>query len=183
MPPRDRGSCGAQSPRALTSSRTAASAGTSSANGPRPSPGSSGTTARSTSSRIAARTDCKDPGIEKSMPVLPRRHVSSTARDRITEDPAAAGNRTRPWLPRRPSSVRMVHLPTEEVLMAFSDWLFGRRLATLEEEHQRVGVLAGIPMLGLDALASAAYGPGGGADAPDPPRDRAASGTSGRSPR
>ncbi len=43
--------------------------------------------------------------------------------------------------------------------MGFSDWLFGRRLATLEEEHQRVGVLAGIPMLGLDALASAAYGP------------------------
>ncbi|MHB1559854.1 MAG: APC family permease, partial [Isosphaeraceae bacterium] len=27
------------------------------------------------------------------------------------------------------------------------------------EEHQRVGVLSGIPMLGLDALASAAYGP------------------------
>ncbi len=43
--------------------------------------------------------------------------------------------------------------------MAISDWLFGRRLATLEEENQRVGVLAGIPMLGLDALASAAYGP------------------------
>ncbi len=43
--------------------------------------------------------------------------------------------------------------------MALSDWLLGRRLATLEEEHQRVGVLAGIPMLGLDALASAAYGP------------------------
>src|SRR5262249_26297918 len=45
------------------------------------------------------------------------------------------------------------------VLMALSDWLFGRRLASLEEEGQRVGVLAGIPMLGLDALASAAYGP------------------------
>jgi amino acid transporter len=43
--------------------------------------------------------------------------------------------------------------------MAFIDWLLGRRLATLEEEHQRVGVLTGIPMLGLDALASAAYGP------------------------
>src|SRR6516225_4875457 len=43
--------------------------------------------------------------------------------------------------------------------MAISDLLFGRRLATLEEEHQRVGVMAGIPMLGLDALASAAYGP------------------------
>src|SRR5438034_11207719 len=43
--------------------------------------------------------------------------------------------------------------------MSLGEWLFGRRLATLEEEHQRVGVLAGIPMLGLDALASAAYGP------------------------
>jgi amino acid transporter len=43
--------------------------------------------------------------------------------------------------------------------MALLDWLFGRRLATLEEEEQRVGVMAGIPMLGLDALASAAYGP------------------------
>jgi amino acid transporter len=43
--------------------------------------------------------------------------------------------------------------------VALFDWLLGRRLATLEEEEQRVGVLAGIPMLGLDALASAAYGP------------------------
>lgn len=39
------------------------------------------------------------------------------------------------------------------------DWLFGRPLATAEEEHQHVGVAAGVPMLGLDALASAAYGP------------------------
>jgi amino acid transporter len=39
------------------------------------------------------------------------------------------------------------------------EWLFGRHLATREEEHQRVGALAGIPMLGLDALSSAAYGP------------------------
>src|SRR5262245_16367134 len=43
--------------------------------------------------------------------------------------------------------------------MAIADWLFGRRLATDEEGEQRVGVLAGIPMLGLDALGSAAYGP------------------------
>src|SRR5262245_37633759 len=43
--------------------------------------------------------------------------------------------------------------------MALMEWLFGRHLATREEEHQRVGVLAGIPMLGLDALGSAAYGP------------------------
>jgi amino acid transporter len=43
--------------------------------------------------------------------------------------------------------------------MAFTDWLFGRRLASDEESEQRVGVLAAIPMLGLDALGSAAYGP------------------------
>ena len=43
--------------------------------------------------------------------------------------------------------------------MPISDYLFGRPLATFEEGEQRVGVLAGIPMLGLDALGSAAYGP------------------------
>src|SRR2546422_7584459 len=43
--------------------------------------------------------------------------------------------------------------------MRLTDWLFGRRLATDEEGEQCVGVLAGIPMLGLDALGSAAYGP------------------------
>jgi amino acid transporter len=43
--------------------------------------------------------------------------------------------------------------------MALTDLLFGRSLATDEEGEQRVGVLAGIPMLGLDALGSAAYGP------------------------
>src|ERR1700758_1545216 len=43
--------------------------------------------------------------------------------------------------------------------MSMSDWLLGRHLATDEEGEQRVGVLSGIPMLGLDALGSAAYGP------------------------
>jgi amino acid transporter len=43
--------------------------------------------------------------------------------------------------------------------MPLTDILFGRHLATDEEGEQRVGVLAGIPMLGLDALSSAAYGP------------------------
>src|SRR5438477_6248365 len=43
--------------------------------------------------------------------------------------------------------------------MALADCRFGRRLARLEDDHQRLGVLAGFPMLGLDALASAAYGP------------------------
>jgi amino acid transporter len=44
-------------------------------------------------------------------------------------------------------------------MMPWIDYLLGRRLATYEEGEQRVGVLAGIPMLGLDALGSAAYGP------------------------
>lgn len=40
-----------------------------------------------------------------------------------------------------------------------ADLLFGRRLASDEEEHQHIGPLAGVPVLGLDALSSAAYGP------------------------
>ncbi len=43
--------------------------------------------------------------------------------------------------------------------MSIRDLLFGRILASDEEGEQRVGVFAGIPMLGLDALGSAAYGP------------------------
>src|SRR5215468_7765295 len=43
--------------------------------------------------------------------------------------------------------------------MRLADWFFGRTLASDEEGEQRVGVLTGIPMLGLDALGSAAYGP------------------------
>lgn len=39
------------------------------------------------------------------------------------------------------------------------DRLLGRPLANDEEEEQKVGVFAGLPMLGLDGLASAAYGP------------------------
>ena len=43
--------------------------------------------------------------------------------------------------------------------MSLSQFLFGRPLATNEEGEQRVGPVSGIPMLGLDALSSAAYGP------------------------
>jgi amino acid transporter len=43
--------------------------------------------------------------------------------------------------------------------MSLLGWLLGRRLASDEQEHQQIGPLAGIPVLGLDALASAAYGP------------------------
>ncbi len=43
--------------------------------------------------------------------------------------------------------------------MSLLGWLLGRRLASDEQEQQQIGPLAGIPVLGLDALASAAYGP------------------------
>ena len=43
--------------------------------------------------------------------------------------------------------------------MSLLDRLLGRPLADEEAEHQRIGPAAGIPVLGLDALASAAYGP------------------------
>ncbi len=43
--------------------------------------------------------------------------------------------------------------------MAFIDVLLGRPLATSEERAEHIGVAAGIPIFGLDALTSAAYGP------------------------
>jgi amino acid transporter len=43
--------------------------------------------------------------------------------------------------------------------MSLLGWLLGRRLASDEQEQQQIGPLAGIPVLGLDAMASAAYGP------------------------
>ncbi len=43
--------------------------------------------------------------------------------------------------------------------MKLKAWLFGRRLRSDEEHEERIGPAAGVPVLGLDALASAAYGP------------------------
>lgn len=43
--------------------------------------------------------------------------------------------------------------------MSVLDWLLGKPLSTDEAEHQNIGPLAGVPVLGLDALSSAAYGP------------------------
>ncbi|MBS1821468.1 MAG: APC family permease [Acidobacteria bacterium] len=43
--------------------------------------------------------------------------------------------------------------------MTFIDVLFGRPLATSDERAEHIGVAAGIPIFGLDALTSAAYGP------------------------
>src|SRR5579884_1791453 len=43
--------------------------------------------------------------------------------------------------------------------MQILDLLFGRPLATSEERAEHIGPAAGIPIFGLDALSSAAYGP------------------------
>jgi amino acid transporter len=43
--------------------------------------------------------------------------------------------------------------------MSFIDSLLGRPLATSEERAEHIGVAGGIPIFGLDALTSAAYGP------------------------
>jgi amino acid transporter len=43
--------------------------------------------------------------------------------------------------------------------MSLPDLLFGKPLATSEERAERIGSLAGVPIFGLDALSSAAYGP------------------------
>lgn len=43
--------------------------------------------------------------------------------------------------------------------MSLADFLFGRRLATWEDREEKIGPAAGIPIFGLDALSSAAYGP------------------------
>ena len=43
--------------------------------------------------------------------------------------------------------------------MNLADLLLGRPLATEDEKAQRIGPARGIPIFGLDALSSAAYGP------------------------
>jgi amino acid transporter len=43
--------------------------------------------------------------------------------------------------------------------MSATDFLFGRPLRSSDELTERLGASAGIPVFGLDALSSAAYGP------------------------
>lgn len=43
--------------------------------------------------------------------------------------------------------------------MSLTDFLFGKPLASDEDRTERIGAVAGIPIFGLDALGSAAYGP------------------------
>jgi amino acid transporter len=60
-----------------------------------------------------------------------------------------------------PSIVTVVgdSTPTGGRKKTLGDWIFGRRLASDEEGEQKIGPVAGVPVLGLDALSSAAYGP------------------------
>ncbi len=46
-----------------------------------------------------------------------------------------------------------------DVSHALSSVLFGRRLANEEAEQHKIGVLEGVPAMGLDGLGSASYGP------------------------
>ena len=43
--------------------------------------------------------------------------------------------------------------------MSFTDLLFGKPLTIYDERGEKLGISAGIPIFGLDALSSAAYGP------------------------
>lgn len=43
--------------------------------------------------------------------------------------------------------------------MSILDFLLGRPIPTSEERGEQIGVAAGVPIFGLDALGSAAYGP------------------------
>ena len=42
--------------------------------------------------------------------------------------------------------------------MSVLSFIFGRRLASDEQKGQKIGVLSGLPALGLDGLSSSAYG-------------------------
>jgi len=43
--------------------------------------------------------------------------------------------------------------------MPWLDFLLGKPIASGEEKSERLGTLSGVPIFGLDALGSAAYGP------------------------
>src|ERR1700689_3049574 len=56
-------------------------------------------------------------------------------------------------------SMRKSEMPASRREPTFLDSLLGKHLSTDDEAHERIGPIAGIPVLGLDALSSAAYGP------------------------
>src|ERR1700721_4717252 len=50
-------------------------------------------------------------------------------------------------------------VPARGVFMSLFNLVVGKPLATSEERAEHIGPIAGIPVFGLDALSSAAYGP------------------------
>src|SRR5260221_9562363 len=54
---------------------------------------------------------------------------------------------------------RYTQRPSFGGFMSFVDILLGKPLATSDERAEQIGPVAGIPIFGLDALSSAAYGP------------------------
>ena len=67
-----------------------------------------------------------------------------------------------PRVPAAPSPrVTLVsdHARSRPAKRSLADLVIGRRLASSEEDGQRIGPLSGVAVLGLDALSSAAYGP------------------------
>src|SRR5271166_3260580 len=56
-------------------------------------------------------------------------------------------------------TLSFVEVQSERYQVNIVDALFGRPLATEEEQAERIGPLKGIPIFGLDALSSADYGP------------------------
>src|SRR5216683_4665986 len=57
------------------------------------------------------------------------------------------------------TTARYTHRPSFGGPMSFVDILLGKPLATSDERAEQIGPVAGIPIFGLDALSSAAYGP------------------------
>jgi amino acid transporter len=55
--------------------------------------------------------------------------------------------------------LRTHHSVGSEGEMSILDFLIGRPIATSDERAEQIGVSKGIPIFGLDALSSAAYGP------------------------
>ena len=62
-------------------------------------------------------------------------------------------------LEHRKPAVRLLESTRPPRAPALADFIFGRRLTSEEEEQHKIGPIAGVPVLGLDALSSAAYGP------------------------
>src|SRR5579871_3853485 len=57
------------------------------------------------------------------------------------------------------SGCRFLWAALQQNPVNITELLFGRPLATEEEKAERIGPLKGIPIFGLDALSSSAYGP------------------------